>query len=279
MEEDFAAGACVAIQDATADLKSKMDAISKEASDWANKLEKAEDARAKIKAKATAAKADEDAGKPEERRRKPADDTEVSISKILDDKVQKDFETLMAKAADLAGSGEGSIEAIYLTSLQDFMAAQTQFLMARKVVGAFVVPEGLDFLTHESIEAHAPVVQDEQQVLADAATDPEAIVFMAPTRAGDISASRGGPPAAESRWRNARFKVTTLSLTSALRGGQDPDVPPKATASTDRPESSARAGRPLTAAAALALRRALPVKVASVSSGSARPSSPAVTMR
>jgi len=174
MEEDFAAGACVAIQDATADLKSKMDAISKEASDWANKLEKAEDARAKIKAKATAAKADEDAGKPEERRRKPADDIEVSISKMLDDRVQKDFETLMAKAAVLAGSGEGSVEAIYLTPLKDFMAAQTQFLMARKVVGAFVVPEGLVGLTHESIEAHAPVVQDEQQVLSDAATEPEA---------------------------------------------------------------------------------------------------------
>jgi len=174
MEEDFAAGACVAIQDATAVLKSVVDAISKEASDWANKLEKAEDARAKIKAKATAAKADEDAGKPEEKRRKPADDIEVSISKMLDDRVQKDFETLMAKAAVLAGSGEGSVEAIYLTPLKDFMAAQTQFLMARKVVGAFVVPEGLVGLTHESIEAHAPVVQDEQQVLADAATEPEA---------------------------------------------------------------------------------------------------------
>ena len=80
----------------------------------------------------------------------------------------------MAKAADLAGSGERSIEAIYLTPLQDFMAAQTQLLMARKVVGAFVVPEGVVGLTHESIEAHAPVVQDEQQVLADAATEPEA---------------------------------------------------------------------------------------------------------
>ena len=174
MEEAFAAGACVAIQDATAVLKSVVDALSKEASDWANKLEKAEDARAKIKVKATAAKADEDAGKPEEKRRKPADDIEVSISKILDDRVQKDFETLMAKAAVLAGSGEGSVEAIYLTPLQDFMAAQTELLRARKVVGAFKVPEGLVGLTHESIEAHAPVVQDEQQVLADAATEPEA---------------------------------------------------------------------------------------------------------
>jgi hypothetical protein len=192
MEEDFAAGACVAIQDATADLKSKMDAISKEASDWANKLEKAEDARAKIKAKATAAKADEDAGKPEERRRKPADDTEVSISKILDDKVQKDFETLMAKAADLAGSGERSIEAIYLTPLQDFMAAQTQLLMARKVVGAFVVPEGVVGLTHESIEAHAPVVQDEQQVLADAATEPEAAPRPALSKVKSLTKMRSG---------------------------------------------------------------------------------------
>ena len=174
MEEAFAAGACVAIQDATAVLKSVVDAISKEASDWANKLKDAEDARAKIKAKATAAKADEDAGRPEERRRKPADETEVSISKLLDVKVQKDFEALMAKAAVLAGSGEGSVEAIYLTPLQDFMAAQTEFLKARKVVGAFVVPEGLIGLTHESIEEHAPVVQDEQQVLADAATEPEA---------------------------------------------------------------------------------------------------------
>jgi hypothetical protein len=54
------------------------------------------------------------------------------------------------------------------------------------------VPEGVVGLTHESIEAHAPVVQDEQQVLADAATEPEAAPRPALSKVKSLTKMRSG---------------------------------------------------------------------------------------
>jgi hypothetical protein len=61
----------------------------------------------------------------------------------------------------------------------------------------------------------------------------------------------------------------------AQRAEKMPGAPSRA--STTRPESSAKAGSCATLAAAIALIAALALKVSPVSSGSARPSSPADT--